>query len=80
MWHEVILPRRRVSSFIYAKHRRLGSDLLHGPNRFGWFEANKIKNSCCLNRVEERHGFSALTLILGSVYISRSKWCCQFLQ
>ena len=56
-----------------AKHRRLGSDLLHGPNRFGRSEANKIKNSCCLNKVMQRHGFSVFTLILVSVYISRPK-------
>lgn len=67
MWHEVILPRRK------AKHRRLGSDLLHGLNRFGRFEANEMKNSCCLNKSEQRHGFSVLTLILGSIYISGSK-------
>lgn len=66
MWHEVILPRRK------AKHRRLGSDLLHGLNRFGRFEANKMKNSCCLNKAEQRHGFGVLTLILGSIYISGS--------
>ena len=58
-----------------AKYRRLGSDLLHGPNRFGRFAANKIKNSCCSYKVMQRHGFSVFALILVSVYISNPKWC-----
>lgn len=52
MWREVILYRRKAVIFLRtAKCGRLDSDLLHGPNRFGKFEANKMKNSCCLNKI-----------------------------